>query len=190
MSEQTRILVVDDDPALLAATVRILRSAGFDVLEATTGAECLEVARERRPDLVLLDVVLPDIDGRQVCRQLKADLALKHTFAVLVSGERKSADDRVAGLDVGADGCIRVRNLRHEQHQLVQLGIDPRSLLLERLDVHLDLAHRLAERRLLLLGRLGDLLAGELLLVSQLVEFGLELSPSCVIQPNVTPMPW
>jgi PAS domain S-box-containing protein len=106
MSETTRILVVDDEPALLAATVRVLKSAGFDVLEATTGAECLEVARERRPDLVLLDVVLPDNDGREVCRELKANPALKPTLVVLVSGERKSADDRVNGLDVGADGYI------------------------------------------------------------------------------------
>jgi PAS domain S-box-containing protein len=106
MSEQTSVLVVDDEPAVLAATVRVLRSADFDVLEATTGAKCLAVVRERRPDLVLLDVVLPDIDGRQVCRELKADPTLKSTFVVLASGERKSVDDRVAGLDVGADGYI------------------------------------------------------------------------------------
>lgn len=106
MSEQTTILVVDDEPAVVAATVRVLKSAGFEVLEATTGAECLEVARERRPDLVLLDVVLPDIDGREVCRELKADPALRLTFVVLASGKRKNADDRVAGLDIGADGYI------------------------------------------------------------------------------------
>jgi PAS domain S-box-containing protein len=106
MSEPTKILVVDDEPAILAATVRVLRSAGFDVLEAATGAGCLEVAKEHRPDLILLDVVLPDIDGRDVCRELKGDPALTPTFVVLTSGERKSADDRVAGLDVGADGYI------------------------------------------------------------------------------------
>jgi PAS domain S-box-containing protein len=106
MSEPTRILVVDDEPALLAATVRVLSSAGFEVLQATTGSECLQVARRCRPDLVLLDVVLPDIDGRQVCQKLKADPALKPCFVVLTSGERTSVDDRVAGLDVGADGYI------------------------------------------------------------------------------------
>jgi len=106
MSETTRILVVDDEPALLAATARVLKSAGFDVLEATTGAQCLEIARERRPDLVLLNIVLPDIDGRQVCRELKADPLLESTFVVLASGRRTDAADRVAGLDSGADGYV------------------------------------------------------------------------------------
>ncbi len=101
-----RILLVDGEAAQLAATARLLRSAGFDVLEATTGTECLQAAKRCRPDLVLLDAALPDLDGHQVCRELKADPALEGTFVALMFGEGKDADDTADGGDVGADGYI------------------------------------------------------------------------------------
>ena len=76
MNKTTSILVVDDDPAILKIYSEILRAEGYEVWEASTGQEGLQAARERRPDLVLLDVMLPEVSGMEVCRQIKADTAL------------------------------------------------------------------------------------------------------------------
>src|SRR5262245_51569246 len=67
-----KIVVVDDNPASLYSTSRILRSAGFDVIEATTGAQALAAAATPDVGLVVLDINLPDIDGLEVCRRLRA----------------------------------------------------------------------------------------------------------------------
>lgn len=106
MHQEIKVLIVDDDPDLLFATSRIVSSAGYEVLEATTGAECLRLAKEARPDLILLDVVLPDADGTQISRQIKADPGLAGTFVVLISGMKKASSEQAAGLDAGADGYI------------------------------------------------------------------------------------
>ncbi len=106
MNQRIKVLVVDDDPDVLFATSRIVKSAGYEVLEASTGAQCMETAREIRPDLILLDVVLPDVDGTKVCREIKSDPALKATFVVLISGAKTSSLEQADGLDVGADGYI------------------------------------------------------------------------------------
>src|ERR1022692_2922317 len=97
MSKTTCILVVDDEPAVLAIFSEALRTAGYKVLKASTGRQGLQVARERRPDVVLLDVVLPDLSGIEVCRQIKADADLRDVSVVLCSGEATSVADRVDG---------------------------------------------------------------------------------------------
>ncbi len=84
----------------------VLRRAGYEVLEASTGREGIEAARAHRPDLVLLDVVLPDISGIEACRQIKEDEDLKDIFVILTSGIRTSSDHQVEGLNIGADGFI------------------------------------------------------------------------------------
>lgn len=106
MNKATHILVVDDEPAIREIFSTILRSAGYEVWEASNGQECLQVTRERRPDLVLLDVMLPDLSGIDVCRQIKSDAALLDIFVVLVSGKAISAADKVAGAETGADDYI------------------------------------------------------------------------------------
>ena len=103
MNKVTRILVVDDEPAILEVFSVILLSAGYEVWKAANGKECLQMTRERRPDLVLLDVKLPDLNGIDVCRQIKADTALLDTFVVLVSGKAISAADKMDGAEIGAD---------------------------------------------------------------------------------------
>ena len=100
------ILAVDDDTNELAATVRLLKGAGYDVAEAVTGQACLELTRTHAPDLVLLDVHLPDINGIEVCRQIKADPALAHPFVVMVSASHTSFSQQSLGLESGADGYI------------------------------------------------------------------------------------
>lgn len=106
MSKTTCILVVDDEPAVLAIFSEALRTAGYKVLKASTGRQGLQVARERRPDVVLLDVVLPDLSGIEVCRQIKADADLRDVSVVLCSGEATSVADRVDGLETGADDYL------------------------------------------------------------------------------------
>jgi PAS domain S-box-containing protein len=103
MNRATRILVVDDEPAILKFFSMILRRAGYEVWEASNGQQCLQVTREKRPDLVLLDVRLPDLNGIDICRQIKADAALLDIFVILVSGMATSAADKVDGAETGAD---------------------------------------------------------------------------------------
>ncbi len=106
MNQTIKILVVDDDPDILYATCRIAKSAGYEVFAAATGTHCLKMVRENLPDLVLLDVMLPDMEGAEVCRQIKADPLLKNPFVVLISGLRTGSIDQADGLNAGADGYI------------------------------------------------------------------------------------
>ena len=99
------ILVVDDSPKVRRMLRQILSTAGFAVQEAGTGADALRLVREH-PDLVIVDVRLPDLDGFEVCRRIKAD---PHTASVAVlhlSGVYRRVEDRVRGLDTGADGYL------------------------------------------------------------------------------------
>ena len=106
MNARTQLLLVDDDAAALQVYSELLRTVGYEVWEASTGQEGLRAARERRPDLVLLDVMLPDISGVEVCRQIKADPALPDTFVVLFSGRATSSAHKVGGLETGADDYL------------------------------------------------------------------------------------
>ena len=71
MSEATTILVTDDDPRILLLMTEVLGEAGYKVLEASSGKECLEAVEAHHPDIVLLDVMLPDTTGIELCRQIK-----------------------------------------------------------------------------------------------------------------------
>ncbi|HUJ68542.1 MAG TPA: response regulator [Syntrophorhabdales bacterium] len=106
MPERTRILVTDDAPDVLLLTAMVLEDEGYEVFKATSGEECLEIARSQRPDIVLLDVMLPDMSGTEVCKQIKEDEDLEGTFVILVSGVRVSPDYQADGLNVGADGYV------------------------------------------------------------------------------------
>src|SRR5512137_169592 len=106
MGETTKVLVADDDPEILLLTATILRRAGYDVLEASTGKECLEAVKAYHPDVVLLDVMLPDTTGTELCRQIKADERLEDIFVILLSGVQTSSAYQADGLNLGADGYI------------------------------------------------------------------------------------
>lgn len=106
MNSAIKILVVDDDPNMLFALARPLRAAGYDVLKGTSGKECLELTQQYKPDILLLDVVLPDLSGIEVCKRIKADPSLNHTFVVLVSGLKTSSEDQSIGLEEGADDFL------------------------------------------------------------------------------------
>ncbi|MBI5641368.1 MAG: response regulator [Nitrospirae bacterium] len=103
---QPRILFVDDNPGLRLISAEILRSEGYEVLEASSGNECLDVAKKEHPDVVLLDVNMPDINGIEVCKLIKTDPALSGTYVVLISGTEISSEKQAFGLDSGADEYI------------------------------------------------------------------------------------
>jgi signal transduction histidine kinase len=106
MSQPAKLLIVDDNPVVLFAMTHLLKSEGFIVVEATTGRQGLDVARSEAPDLVLLDVMLPDINGMELCRQMKAGADTSQLFVVLLSSIETSPDSQVMGLEAGADGYI------------------------------------------------------------------------------------
>ncbi len=100
------ILVVDDNPATLYATSRVLKAAGFQVLEAETGEAAIAVAEKEAIDLVVLDVNLPDIDGFEVCRRLRRLERLSRTPVIHLSATFVKDTDKVQGLEGGADGYL------------------------------------------------------------------------------------
>jgi len=106
MNKTTRILVVDDDRKILRLFSEMLRVHGYEVSEAGTGRRGLEMTRQKRPDLLLLDVAMPGLDGVEVCRRIKADPLLADVFVVLLSGRATSSAERVIGLEAGADDYI------------------------------------------------------------------------------------
>jgi two-component system KDP operon response regulator KdpE len=95
------ILIVDDEPNILATVAPLMRSNGYEVLSAMTGHAALEVAERDKPDLIVLDLGLPDLDGIEVCRQVR------HTSSVpIVLSARGAEGDKVAALDAGADDYV------------------------------------------------------------------------------------
>jgi len=95
------ILVVDDSPVNLQVLVRTLHGTGHRILAARDGRAALDIVRRARPDLVLLDVMMPDMDGFEVCRTLKADPGTQETVVIFLSALGDVAD-KVAGLQLGA----------------------------------------------------------------------------------------
>lgn len=95
----SRVLVVEDEEALLFTLAHNLRREGYSVMTASRGDDALKLAREQHPDLIVLDVMLPGIDGMQVCRLLRRDTQVPIIMLTALGGE----GDRVAGLDTGAD---------------------------------------------------------------------------------------
>jgi two-component system response regulator MprA len=98
-----RILVVDDEPAVREAVDRALRLEGYETELAADGAQALEALADRAPDALVLDLLMPYVDGLEVCRRLRA--AGDHT-PVLVLTARDAVPDRVRGLDAGADDYL------------------------------------------------------------------------------------
>jgi two-component system cell cycle response regulator len=101
-----RILVTDDDALTLKATSRLLISAGYEVFSAINGEETLLLVEEHHPDVMLLDVVLPDIEGTEICRRIKADPQTSDVFVIMLSGSRTASDEQSQSMEDGADGYI------------------------------------------------------------------------------------
>jgi two-component system KDP operon response regulator KdpE len=95
-----KILVVDDEPAQIRLTTQLLISNGFNVLKANNAQEAVRLIYDGKPDLILLDVMMPDIDGWQTCRLIRE---ISEVPVIMLTGKRNSEDDIVRGLECGAD---------------------------------------------------------------------------------------
>lgn len=94
-----KVLVVEDDQTLLEALKYNLTKDGYDVVTATDGAQALEIARSQKPDLIVLDLMLPKISGYEVCRILRKDMSVPILMLTAKAGEV----DKIVGLEIGAD---------------------------------------------------------------------------------------
>ena len=106
MNYKARILIVDDEPHSLFLTSRVLQKAGYETMEASTGQEGLQLADRERPDLVLLDVMLPDINGIELCKRIKTQARTASTFVILLSASAITSELQASGLKAGADGYV------------------------------------------------------------------------------------
>ncbi|HEX2095111.1 MAG TPA: response regulator [Longimicrobiaceae bacterium] len=112
MTRAPRILVADDEPAITVLLAHILEHSGFVVFRAHGGVEALTLARAERPDLVLLDVMMPDLDGRDVCHVLKMDQDLRGIPVVLFSSaDEQDVHWRAAGADAFLQKPFDIRSL-------------------------------------------------------------------------------
>ncbi len=102
MPDKARILVVDDEPRNVKLLSAHLTGDGFATLAAYNGEQALHMAAREKPDVILLDIMMPDLDGFEVTRRLKADPYTHHIPVVLVTS-LDGSDNRVKGLDAGAD---------------------------------------------------------------------------------------
>ena len=100
-----KILIVDDEPNIVASLEYLMRKAGYGVAVASDGDEALAVVDSFRPDLVLLDVMMPRQSGYEVCRQLRAREDLRHLRVVMLSAKGRDAEVS-KGLSVGADAYV------------------------------------------------------------------------------------
>ena len=112
-----KILVVDDEPLVAETLIMAFEKAGFRCLAASDGSEAISATEEWRPDLILLDIMLPKINGYKVCRRLKSDERFKEIPIIIVSA-RTQEKDVVLGLESGADEYV---TKPFEMKELVEL---------------------------------------------------------------------
>jgi two-component system response regulator MprA len=153
-----RVLIADDDRAIRDALTRALALEGYDVLQANDGNTALSLIESAKPDVAILDVMMPNIDGLTVCRVLRAE---RNRLPVLMLTARTETPDRVAGLDAGADDYLakpfdldellaRLRALlrrtksddepNSDAVQLVDLRLDPTSRRVWRSEREIELS--------------------------------------------------
>ena len=147
MGDATRILVVDDDPKIRTVVRRGLAYEGYRVVEAASGEEGLDKAREHLPDLVIVDVMMPGIDGLEVTRRLRAG---GDQVAILMLTARDEIKDRVEGLETGADDYL-VKPFNFEEllarvHALLRRRTTPAGEILRFADLEFDVDAREARR--------------------------------------------
>ena len=158
MTMSARVLIADDDRAIRDSLTRALGLEGYDVVQANDGSTALSLIESTKPDVAILDVMMPNIDGLTVCRVLRAE---RNRLPVLMLTARTETPDRVAGLDAGADDYLakpfdldellaRLRALLRrtksedgpdtDSVQLVDLRLDPTSRRVWRGEREIDLS--------------------------------------------------
>ncbi len=100
-----RILIVDDEPTILNILDFSLGAEGYEVIQASNGAEACEMALEKQPDMIVMDVMMPIMDGYQACEKLKADTRTEMIPVVLLTA-KSATEDHQRGKNAGADGYL------------------------------------------------------------------------------------
>lgn len=134
MAQRKTLLIVDDDQDLRGAIAEQLQAEAFDTVEAETAGEGVRLARETKPDLILLDVDLPDMDGRDACKRMRGDGVTAPVIMLTAAG---SDEDTVRGLDSGANDYVtkpykfavllariraQLRDYEHSEGAIFRLG--------------------------------------------------------------------
>jgi DNA-binding response OmpR family regulator len=136
-----KILLIEDDPQTVAMCHSYLESSGYDVVTAADGLEGLAVARRERPDLIVLDLILPEMDGLDVCRAIR----LKSRVPIIILSGRDEETDKVIGLEVGADDYMtkpfNLRELVARVHVALRHAGDSVAEVVQVGNVCLDRAH-------------------------------------------------
>lgn len=155
MAEMTsnKILIVEDDHNLLDTIKYNLRKEGYEVVTAVDGAEALDVARREKPDLIILDLMLPKVSGFEVCRILSKEMIVP----ILMLTAKTEETDKIVGLEIGADDYMtkpfslrellaRVRALLRRV-KMVETQPEPEEALLRVGDIEVDIARHQATKR-------------------------------------------
>lgn len=121
-----KILVVDDDPYILMSLEFLMKKNGFDVMVARNGTEALEIVDKQVPDIVLLDIMMPDVDGYAICKHIKSSKKLKEAKVVFMSAKSKETDIQ-KGYDLGASLYVTKPFSTRQLLKQVQELISPSS---------------------------------------------------------------
>ena len=117
-----KVLICDDEPYILESVSFVARAEGYVALTAEDGEEALRLARSERPDLIFLDLMMPRLNGFQVCRTLKEDAATRGMHVIILTA-RGQEIDRDKGMEVGADEYLTKpfspRKLRQRMHEVL-----------------------------------------------------------------------
>ncbi|MEQ1759737.1 MAG: HD domain-containing phosphohydrolase [Vicinamibacterales bacterium] len=127
-TRRSRVLIADDMASVLALFQKLLVNDGHEVITATDGVEALEAVYRERPDVVILDVAMPRMDGLEVCRRLKADPDVRLTPVVLVTG-LSEVSDRIRGIEAGADEFLTKPVHPHELRARITALTHVKSLI-------------------------------------------------------------
>ncbi len=115
MAAATTILVVDDEMNNRQIAKRLLQSQGYNVIVANSGSECMASIGEHHPAVIIIDYILPDRSGHDICREIKSDPTLRDTIVILISSYKKSSDVKARCLEAGADAYI-VRPIKNREY--------------------------------------------------------------------------
>ncbi len=125
-----RILIVDDDANARMILNKILAKAGYEICEAKNGKEALELVKDFMPDLMIVDWMMPEVDGEQLAKWIKNDPTLRFTYIILMTSKGET-DDKVRGLQAGADDYISKPTPHQEVLARVESGMRMRALYKE-----------------------------------------------------------
>jgi DNA-binding response OmpR family regulator len=117
------IMVVDDDPDTLTILLRYITREGFAVVEASSGAECLRLAKQHPPDVIVLDLMMPEMDGFAVCRALRADTNTAEIPVIMLTA-RDDVDTRAEGMELGVSDFVAKPVARRELVERIHAQLD------------------------------------------------------------------